>query len=251
MTRILAFVDNSVAARRVFEAATALSAVFEATVEAVHVVEDGATSVTAIMTALGAPLRVLRGDPCAEIIAASREPDVVAVVIGARDLPAAANPVGHVALTLADAATVPVLVVSPESSLDAPPSRVLVAMKGTPGQARRLRTVMHIAADAHIEVVVIHVDDPETIPPFSDQVQHESEAYAREFMRRYVPALPNAHLENRIGMPADEILRVAGEQHPDLVAVGWSSSQLPDRGGVAREVLARSPVPVLLTPLAS
>ena len=110
---------------------------------------------------------------------------------------------------------------------------------------------MHVAADANLEVVVIHVDDPDTIPPFSDQVQYESEAYAREFMQRYAPALPRAQLENRVGMPADEILRVADELHPDLVAVGWSSSQLPDHGGVAREVLARSPVPVLLTPLAS
>jgi nucleotide-binding universal stress UspA family protein len=251
MTRILAFVDNSVAARRVFEAAGALSPVFEATVDAVHVVEDGSASVTAIMADLGARLRVLHGEPIAEIIAASREPDVAAVVIGARDLPTASHPIGHVARALADAAIVPVLMVSPESSLRTPPGRVLVAMKGTPRQARRLRSVMHTAADANLEVVVIHVDDPATIPPFSDQVQHESEAYAREFLRRFAPELPNARLENRVGIPADEILRVARERHPDLLAVGWSSSELPDRGGVALAVLARSPVPVLLTPLAS
>jgi nucleotide-binding universal stress UspA family protein len=251
MSRILAFVDNSVSARRVFEAAVALSPIFEATVEPVHVVEDGTASVTAIMAEFGATVRVLHGEPCEAIVAASREPDVVAVVIGARDLPTASQPIGHVALTLADAATVPVLVISPDSSLSAPPGRVLVAMKGTPLHARRLRSVMHTAADAQLEVVVIHVDDPATIPAFSDQVQYEAEAYAREFLQRYVPALPNARLENRVGIPADEILRVAREDHPDLVALGWSSSKLPDRGGVARDVLARSPVPVLLTPLAS
>jgi nucleotide-binding universal stress UspA family protein len=250
MTRILAFVDNSVAARRVFDAAVALGPVFDASVEAVHVVEDGSASVAAMMAKIGAPLRVLHGDPCAEIVAASAEPGVAAVVVGARDLPTASQPVGHVALAIADAATVPVLVVSPESSLTTPPARVLVAMKGTARQARRLRSVMHVAAVANLEITVIHVDDPDTIPPFSDQVQYESEAYAREFLRRYVPAVPNASLENRVGIPADEILRLAEERHPDLIAVGWSSSQLPDRGGVARDVLARSPVPVLLTPLA-
>jgi nucleotide-binding universal stress UspA family protein len=251
MTRIIAFVDNSIAARRVFEAAVALSSLLEASVEAVHVVEDGSASTTAIMSDVGASVRLLRGEPCTEIVAASSEPDVVAVVVGARDLPTASQPIGHVALALADAAPVPVLVVPPDSSLHSPPVHVLVAMKGTAGQARRLRSVIRLAANANLDVVVIHVDDPATIPPFSDQVQHEAEAYTREFLRRYVPALPNARLENRVGIPADEILRVADERHPDLLALGWSSSQLPDRGGVAREVLARSPVPVLLTPVAS
>jgi nucleotide-binding universal stress UspA family protein len=246
MTHVLAFVDNSAAARPVFETASAVAPLFDASAEAVHVEEDGADSVAALLAGLGVPVRILHGDPVREIVMASSADDVVAVVVGVRDLPTGGRPVGHVAVALADAAPVPVLVVSPDAPITERPRRVLIAMKGTPRNARRLRTALRVAADAQLDIVVLHVDEPETIPRFSDQVQYEADAYAREFLRRHLPGISGARLENRVGSATEEILRAADEQHPDLVALGWSRPDDPGRSDVAREVLGRCRIPVLL-----
>ena len=61
----------------------------------------------------------------------------------------------------------------------------------------------------------------------------------------------NARMEMRIGNPADEILRTIDEVKPDILAIGWTQSDDPERGAAAREVLNRSPVPVFLVALAN
>jgi nucleotide-binding universal stress UspA family protein len=77
-------------------------------------------------------------------------------------------------------------------------------------------------------------------------VQHETEAYAHEFLARHVLGAPQARLELRIGVPATEVLRAIESISAELVAVGWPHTSDPGRGAVAREILDRSPVPVLL-----
>ena len=67
-----------------------------------------------------------------------------------------------------------------------------------------------------------------------------------EFFARHLPGAPQARLELRIGVPAIEVLSIVESLHPELVAVGWPHAHDPDRGAVAREILDRSPVPVLL-----
>jgi nucleotide-binding universal stress UspA family protein len=102
---------------------------------------------------------------------------------------------------------------------------------------------------ADVELIVVHVDDESSIPSFSDQVQHETEAYSREFLARYLPGAPEARLVLRVAVPADEILTAAASTEPDLLAMGWSQTDHPARGLVVHDILARSHVPMLLAAL--
>jgi hypothetical protein len=251
MRRVVACIDNSVASRPVLAAANALAPVLGASVEAVHVAEDGDTTVRAAADDAHVPLRVVHGDPLDELVAVSAAGDVVAVAIGVRDIPSGRRAAGHVALALANRVDAPVLVVPPDAQPPEHIHRVLIAMEGTPDKMRPLKNAVELASAAGLELVVIHVDDESSIPSFSDQVQHEVTAYTHEFLARFLPGAPSARLELRIGVPVDEILGAAESTEPDLLALGWPQTEDPVRGPVAHELLERCPVPMLLVALAS
>ena len=103
---------------------------------------------------------------------------------------------------------------------------------------------------AGLEIVVVHVHDEDSIPSFSDQVQHETEAYAQEFLSRHLIGGPQMRLELRLGLPAPEVLAAVVSVGAELVAVGWPRSDDPRRGAVAKEILEQSPVAVLLVAIA-
>jgi nucleotide-binding universal stress UspA family protein len=153
-------------------------------------------------------------------------------------------------LVLAGLTDRPVVVVPPGSH---PPEHLrtaLVAMEGTPGKARALQRSIEISTRAGLEIVVVHVHDEDSVPSFSDQVQHEAEAYATEFFARHLIGAPQMRLELRFGIPAIEVLAAIESSQAELVAVGWPRSDDPRRGAVAKEILARSPVPVLSVAIA-
>lgn len=246
MGRIIALVDNSAAARPVLGTAVALGPVLGATVEAVHVTENGSGTAAALAEQFAVPLRVMAGDPLETITDLAEADDVVAIVVGSRDRPRGRRHAGHLALALADRLSKPVVMVPPEAQ---PPDRVrkvLVGMEGTASNARGLQRVVTLVEDAGVELVVVHVDDEDSIPSFSDQVQYETEAYAREFLDRYCQGATTVRLETRIGVPADEIIAAAAEISPAILALGWPQTHEPGRGEVVREVVDRSRIPVLL-----
>jgi nucleotide-binding universal stress UspA family protein len=244
MKRVVAAIDNSAAARPVLIMARAVASALDSVVDAVHVIEDGDETANASAEAAGLHLRALSGDPIETLTLVMAEEDVVALVLGTRGGPRGPRPAGHLALTLAGRTDKPVVAVPPEAQ---PPNQlreVLVAMEGSPGKVRALQRTIEISTDAGLQIVVVHVD--EEIPSFTDQVQHETEAYTREFFARHLVRAPQARLELRIGVPAVEVLGAVESLHAELVAVGWPSTGDPGRGTVAREILDRSPVPVLL-----
>jgi len=112
MNTVLACIDNSAAARPVLALARALAPLFDAEVEAVHVVEDGETAREAAR-AFDVKIHTLHGDVVEALADAIREENVVAAVVGARGRPKGPRPAGHVALELAERADAPVLVVPP------------------------------------------------------------------------------------------------------------------------------------------
>ena len=244
MTRIIAAIDNSAAARPVVLMARAVASTLAGGLDVIHVVEDGDETARASADAAGVALRILSGDPIAELAQAVAEEDVVALVLGTRHGLGGPRPAGHLALLLAGRTDKPVVVVPPDAQPPERLRRVLVAMEGTASKARALQRTIALSTDAGLEIVVVHVD--EAIPSFTDQVQHETEAYAQEFLGRHVLGAPQARLELRIGVPALEVLDAVRLLQPELVAVGWPHTIDPDRGAVAREILDRSPVPVLL-----
>ena len=245
MNKVLACIDNSETARDVLATAQKLAPTLDANVEAVHVAEDGDRSARASAETAHIPFRRLRGDPFEQLAAAINQPDVVGAVLGARSHSAGAH-AGHLAPQLAVSTNRPIVVVPPGAQLPRQIRRVLVAMKGTARSTMSLKRALRIAPGADLELVILHVDDESTIPQFSDQIQHETEAYASEFLTRYAVGAPSARLELRVGVPADEILVAADAEHPDLIALGWPSQADAGHGTVARTVLERSHVPMLL-----
>lgn len=248
MTRVIAAIDNSAAARPVLVMARAVASALADTLEALHVMEDGEETARASAEAADVALRTLSGDPIEQIARVVAEEDVAALVLGARGAPGGPRPAGHLAIALAGRTDKPVVVVPPGAQPPEQLRRVLVAMEGTPGKTRALQRTMEITTGADLDIVVVHVD--EEVPSFTDQVQHETEAYAREFFARHVLGAPRARLELRIGVPATEVLNAVESLHAELVAIGWPHTTDPGRGAVAREILDRSPVPVLLVAVA-
>jgi nucleotide-binding universal stress UspA family protein len=253
MNTVLAAIDDSAAAQPVLATALAVAPLLDATVQALHVSadEDGGRTAEAAAGAAGIPLRRASGDPLRQITLHVDDDDVQALVVGTRASPAGRHPAGHLALAVADNVVKPVIVVPPEAELRAPFTRVLIAMKGTPHTARDLYRTIQVASRADLELVVVHVDDQQSIPSFSDQVQYDTGAYAKEFLARYCPGAPDARVVFRVGHPVDEILGTAAETDPDMLAVGWPRHDRERRGEVAREILNRSHIPVLLVAVSS
>jgi nucleotide-binding universal stress UspA family protein len=232
----------------VLRAAVATAPVLGAEVEVVHVPEPGRPELR--VAAELAHLRVHRpeGDVVDRLAEAAQGPDVALVVVGARERRIGPRTTGHVVGRLLERLDVPLLVVPPEATVRAGIRRVLVAMKGTRSNAKHLTRAIELAAGAPIELVVCHVDDERTIPSFSDQAAYDAEAYAQEFLDRYVPGGRGARLELRIGDPTEQVLRTAEDLDVDLIAVGArGGSEAPSE--VARAVVERSHVPVLLVPV--
>jgi nucleotide-binding universal stress UspA family protein len=254
MSRILALVDDSAAARPVLATAIAMAPVMAADVDAVRVGTDAAWTARAAAESIGLTLRQVAGDPLESVVDLAKEDDVVAVVLAASGLrlevppadvaPAVTRPAGDLPLAVADAVDKPVLVVPPGAPAPDRIRRVLLGMEGRPGKGKELKRAVELASSAGLELTVVHVDDQTSIPSFSDQVQHETDAFAQEFLARHLPGAPTARLELRIGEPADEILAAAAAMTAEVIALGWPQS--PERGAVAREILGRSHLPVLL-----
>jgi nucleotide-binding universal stress UspA family protein len=248
MTTILAAIDDSAAAHPVLATALALAPILDARVLAVHVADADIQGGTASETAesMNVTLRRVGGDPFEQIRQMANDDEVVAVVLGARARPTGRRPAGHLALALAGAITRPLVIVPPDAQPPRRIARVLIAMKGTPRSARELVQIIQLGAAAELDLVVVHVDDEDTIPAFSDQAQYDTQDYANEFLTRYCKGAPEARLVLRVGLPVDEILATADEVDPDMLAIGWAHGLDPDRARVAREIVARSHVPVLV-----
>lgn len=248
MKRVVAAIDNSAAARPVLTMAQAVASALGGTMEAFHVVEDGDETASASAAAAGVPLQLVSGDPTEQLVLATEDEDVVGIVLGARGSLGGPLPAGHLVLAIAGRTDKPVVAVPPGAQPPERLRRVLVAMEGSSNKARALQRTIELSTDAGLEIIVMHVD--EEVPSFTDQVQHEVEAYTSAFFARHVHGAPEARLELRIGVPAVEVLDGIESLRPDLVAIGWPQSIDPARAAVAREILARSRVPVLLVAVA-
>lgn len=250
MSRVIAAVDSSAAARPVLDTAAALARLLGAELEALHVREDGDFAPRAQAAAVGVPLRAVRGPTVPSLVEAAKPGDVVAMVLGARGTPVGRRPAGHTALEVAAALPKPLVIVPPSVAHPGRLRRLLVPLDGSAATAAALRGTIEFARGCALEVVVLHVLDEASLPPFEDQPQHEAASWAREFVARHCPCPPEElQLEVRVGSPSDHVLHVAAEADVDLVALGWSQDLSEGRAAVVRETLAKSAVPVLLVPV--
>lgn len=252
MTRILAAIDTSAAARPVLETAKAIQPLFGAPVEAVHV-REGSTAIAASSAkAAGVRLRIEDGAPAEVLETELRDPDVAALVVGARRTPAGRRPLGHIALRLITSVPKPLAVVPPATREPERIARILVPLDGSPESAEAVSRTIELARASEIKVVVLHVRSEATLHPFSDQLHHEGPAWVEEFLARHCPVpAHDVEVELRVGVPEEEVGAVAREAGVDLIVLGWSQELGSGHAAVVRAMLSSSAVPVLLIPVGS
>jgi nucleotide-binding universal stress UspA family protein len=250
MMRILAAVNSSAAARPVLAHAAELARLVGGTVEAVHVGEDDDVPpmLGELIAGLGLHLRLAHGDVVTELCAAARVAEVGAVVVGSRSLPGGATPVGHVTHAVLENVHKPVVVVPPDAEMR-PLSRVLMPLEGVEEIAPALAELCELLGAADADIVVLHVFEPEGLPPFADHSTYESDAWSEELVARSMPSCrAHPHVELRVG-DATEVLRVAPrELDIGLVAVSWHRNLSPSRARVVRTLLTSSRTPIALFP---
>jgi nucleotide-binding universal stress UspA family protein len=245
MSTVLAAVDDSLSAGPVLTMAAAVAPVLGSTVEAVHVGPSAGTTARGFAERAGVPFRTEPGRALDRLVQLASD-DVTVVVVGSRDRTTGRTGLGHLVVELADRLPRPVLVVPPHC---APADRlrsVLVALEGTRRTPKPLRQAMSVASGSDLQLTVVHVEDESAVPSFSDSMAHEMADFATEYLARYWPEVPAARLALPLGDPVEMILATVEMVEPDLLVAGWPQGKGPAHGLVIREVLRRSPVPVLL-----
>jgi hypothetical protein len=245
---VVAAIDGSAAAWPVLEAAGAFARSTASVVRALHIAEDGDDAAEALAVAHGTPLRIATGDVASCLVDATADAEVVAIVLGGRGRPSGARPAGHVALEVITRVDKPVIVVPPDAVHPGRLERVLVPAEGQPEGRGRLGALLERLARSGLQLTALHVDDEASLPRYSDQTQHETEAFAREFAARNLPGSIDVELGLRVGHPATEVLAASDEPTIDLVVVAWSRDLSPGRARIVRQLLERSRVPLLLFP---
>jgi nucleotide-binding universal stress UspA family protein len=248
--KVIAALDNSLAAKAVLATAGDLAQLFDAEVAALHVGEDGDRVARDAAAAAGLKLRRIAGSTVSALVDAAAADDVAALVVGTRRLPTGGRPIGSTALDVITSLLKPVAVVPPDAVRRSALHRVLVPLEGTTATSLAPKGIIELAHDADLEFIVVHVHDAAKLPSFTDQPQHEARAWADEFVARYCPwGIGKVSVELRVGRPDEEILAAAEETDADVVALGWSQEIDWGHARVVRELLERGRIPVLLVPV--
>jgi len=169
-------------------------------------------------------------------------------VVGARGLAPDPRALGSTAAAVATGTRKPVVVVPPEAEPRTEFKRVLVPLEG----GRRLgapRAPMLLPLGHHMDVVVLHVLEPDSIPSFVDQPHHWQAVWTGEFLARYCPwGIDDVEVYVRVGRCEELVAQTARETGCDLIALAWSGDLSEGHARVVRATLLRSHLPVALLP---
>jgi nucleotide-binding universal stress UspA family protein len=250
VTTVLAALDSNASGRPVLGTAIALADLFDATVTCLHVREEELSAAPELARAAGVELRAVNGAPVQQIVAAAQDPDVVALVLGARGVHGGPQPSGHTALEVITRIAKPIAVVPPNAQPSEQITRILVPLEGTSESAHALDDALRLAHSHRLEVLVLHVHSPATVPAFADHDPHATLAWEQEFLSRYI-SIPHDRITllRRLGVPADDIVAVADETNSDLIVLVWSQDLASGHAHVVSEALAHTHIPVLLLPV--
>jgi nucleotide-binding universal stress UspA family protein len=247
--KVLAALDQTVAASSVLAAGHEIARVLGADLTAVHVGEDGAEQVRDLAARDRVVLAELEGPPAARLAQALEDDDeAVALVVGTRTRPQGEREIGSTALEVVTTVHKPVFAIPPEMPSGFAVHRVLVPLEGSMSTSSAYPAVQVPDAEA-VEIVILYVLEEHSLPGFSDQPQHEWEAFDREFLARYSPwPIEQVSLVTRVGRPEDYILPVARETKSDVIALAWGQELAPGRASIVRDTLRRGTLPVVLVP---
>jgi nucleotide-binding universal stress UspA family protein len=249
--KVVAALDQTAAARPVLTASHEIARMFAAQVSAVHVLDDGVEGVRQLAAADRVPLMELDGPPAATLArTVEDDDDAVALVVGTRARPHGGREIGSTALEVLTTAHKPVFAIPPELPAEFAVRRVLMPLEGSLSTSYAPYAALDAPGAEHIDVVILHVLEEHALPAFSDQPQHEWEAFSHEFLARYSRwPFEQVRLETRVGRPDQHILPVARETNCDLIALAWAQEMAPGRASIVRETLCRGRLPVLLVPV--
>jgi nucleotide-binding universal stress UspA family protein len=209
----------------------------------------------------GAILDVRAGRPAETILAAAADCDATLIVMcgHAADAQLEAE-IGAVALAVLREARCPVVLVDPDR---APAGwtlkRILAAHDGSPSISGALAPAAELAREAAAELVVLHVADETRAretgsiapPVYMDQLQHGWPAWSGEFLQRLACVCPVADAQVRLlvahGDPADETVRVAGEESADLIVLACCGGWEARHAAALKTLLRGAPCPVMVT----
>lgn len=202
----------------------------------------GARVAAEVARLLAAGVRTLPADAtAAEVIEALDGPDALACV-----LPTGGEAVDDRCWRVAAATTKPVVLVPPGAALNhLHVERVLVPLDGSQEVADVMGPTAGLLRRAGVELVVLHVFEPDTVPAFWDQRAHANEAWTRAFAARS-GAPPDTRTELRRGSPALQVVRTAVLEDVDLIAFGWTGAISAGRAQTVRGSVAAAPMPILL-----
>jgi nucleotide-binding universal stress UspA family protein len=246
---VLAAIQADACAQPILNTATALADLFDANLAALHVRENDSSSPRELAAALGAPLREVSGPPTEQIIAAAADPEVAALTLGARGVHGGPQPAGHTALKVITRVHKPVAVVPPHAHPRPRLTRILVPLEGTRDSSEALQDTIRLAHRRQLEILVLHVYSPATLPAFANHEPHATAAWDSEFLSRHIPTPHDrVSLQRQLGHPADDTIAVAHEHSADLIVLAWSQNLEPGHARVVSQTLADSDIPVLLIP---
>jgi nucleotide-binding universal stress UspA family protein len=250
VTRIIAALDGGAATGPVLATASAAGRLLGAAVGALHVrVNGGEPAARDLARAAGASFEVLEGPAFARLAEAARADDVAAVVVGARRTRAAPQ-LEQTGARLATDAGVPVFIVPPDAGRPDRLRNVLVPLQGRTPTSFAPRRLIDLVRPGELEIVALRAFEEASIPAFTDQPQHQTAAWAQEFLARYATVDPrHVALELRVGDLADAVVALAGELDPDLVALAWHEELVPGSGRLVDALLRETRIPLLLDPV--
>ena len=84
VTTVLAALDSNASGQPVLRTAIALAELYDSTVTCLHVREEASSAAAELARAAGVELREVSGSPIEEIVKAAQDPDIAALVLGAR-----------------------------------------------------------------------------------------------------------------------------------------------------------------------
>lgn len=248
MPRVLAAIDTSPCARSVLDTAQSVGPLFDGTAIALHITENGADTARQLARDAGIDLEEITGPPIEAITAAAAVPDVAALVIGARSTDSGRQPAGHTVLDVITRVRKPIVVVPPCGTARAEIRRVLVPLEGSTESSQAVDQALALADGADLEVVVLHVHTPQTVPAFQDQPHHATSAWQREFTARHIQPDRSAKIIQHVGTASDRVVPTANDVDADLIILTWNQDLTAGHARVIRDTLAQSSIPVLLVP---
>ncbi|MGA8296695.1 MAG: universal stress protein [Acidimicrobiales bacterium] len=253
MSTVLATLDATAAGRPVLETALRVGELTATSVRVLHVRSDprqSSETPESLARRSGVAFELLEGKVDQALLSGIENPDVVAVVIGARATPGGRRPVGHTAQFILEHADKPIVVVPPDTA--APPAlrRLLVPLEGTEQSSRPILQGLWPLLVADVELVVLHVFTDLTLPAMLDRPRYDLEILGREFLHRHFRRGRGIDIELRPGPVASRVIEVSRERGADLIVLSWSRSSAPGTARVIREVISTATLPVLLLPAA-